>query len=246
MSHPESAPAAAHPAPNAAPARTLCLARCGARDAGAALCLRKGDTLAGVDNAPWRGTAEALQARLAAADRPLALTFRRGGVALTVLAQRADLGLWESVAAEATAPPLPQDPARLCNWEVMVHADGSHDLIALRPSLLALVAPPLWLAQARLWTLFATLGAGMAIALPAGALLVAGVWVAAGLHLWRAGDKHLRAARMAEGYRKVGVIAGTTEGAARAAWATLEPGARFRYSAEAADSGTAGPHAAAI
>lgn len=246
MPLPDPTTPASDPLSASAAATTLRLARCGARDAGAAFGLRKGDILAGVEGVEWRGPAEALQARLAATDRPLALTFRRGGAALTVLADRADLGLWERVPVESAPLPLPLDAARLCNWEVMVHADGSHDLIALRPSLLALVAPPLWLAQARLWTLFATLGAGMAIALPAGVLLVVGVWAAAGLHLWRTGDKHLRAARLAEGYRKVGVVAGANEAAARAAWAALEPGARFRYATGDADAGAAAGRAATV
>jgi len=211
------------------PARTLRLHRCGARDSGNALGLRRGDVLVGLDGAAWRGSPDAFRARFSAAGQPIALTFRRGDSHFTVLADRPDLGPWESVPADAAPAALPAGVERLCNWEILVHPDGSHDLVALRPSLLALLAPLLWLAQMRLWTLSATLAAGMAVALPGGALLVAGVWIASGLHLWRTGDKHLRAARLAEGYRKVGVIAAMHEDEARVAWTALEPDARFRF-----------------
>jgi hypothetical protein len=213
------------------PTTTLVLARCGARDAGAALGLRKDDILVAIDGVEWRGSVTALRARMAGADRPAVLTFRRGETGLNVLATTSDLGQWQNTPAAPAPFGLPTMTDRMCNWEVMLHPDGSHDLIALRPALLALVAPPLWLAQMRLWTLLATLGAAMAIALPGGALLVGFVWAAAGLHLWRAGDRHLRVARMAEGCRKIGVVAAVSEHDARAAWAAVSPGARFRFDA---------------
>lgn len=225
---------------------TLCLARCGAQDGGAALGLRKGDVLAGVNGVEWRGSLTAFRARLAAADRPLALTFRRGDVPLTVLAQVSDLGKWQNAAREPLPFALPTDTDLMCNWDVMMHPDGSHDLIALRPSILALVAPLLWLAQMRLWTLATTLGAAMAIALPVGAPLVGFVWVAAGLHFWRSGDKHLRVARLSEGYRKVGVVAASHEEGARSAWCALSPEARFRFDARMAAGTGAETHPAAV
>jgi hypothetical protein len=227
-------------------AKTICLVRCGARDAGAALGLRKGDVLVGVDGVAWQGTVTALKARFAAADAPLALTFRRGGAALTLLAQRADLGLWQVVPADPGETPLPAHVDRLCNWDVMQHPCGLHDLVALRPSLLALMAPPVWLAQMRLWTLLTTLCAAAAIALPVGLPLVGFIWLAAGLHFWRAGEGHLRVARLAEGYRKVGVVAAASETEARAAWVALTPDARFRFDPPARKSGHVDTQPAAI
>lgn len=213
------------------PDTMLRLARCGARDLGAAYGLRRGDVLLGVDGEPWRGGADALSRRVAKAGRPVALSFQRGSSVLTVLVRRADLGPWERAAVSQTPPadlPLP-DPLGLVNWEIMRRADGTHELFSRAPSMLALIAPGLWLAQMRLWTWLGTLVTAMALALSGGPFLMLAVWIAAGLHLWRAGAGHLRAARLAEGYRPLGVIAARSEADACRHWADLNPGARFRF-----------------
>ncbi|MGP9805041.1 hypothetical protein [Paracoccus sp. NSM] len=215
----------------AAPDTTLRLARCGARDAGAAYGLKRGDLLIGLDGAPWQGGADALSRRVAAAGRPVALTFQRGTALVTVMVRRADLGPWERAPLSQITPadqPLP-DPLGLVNWEIMRRADGTHELFSRSSSMLALIAPALWLAQMRLWTWLATLILALALALSGGPLLMLAVWFAAGLHLWRAAAGHLRAARLAEGYRPLGIIAARTEAEACRLWAELHPGARFRF-----------------
>jgi hypothetical protein len=169
-----------------------------------------------------------LRARFAAG-APLLLTFQRGDVAFCLLATRADLGRWErSPLPDTPAPAAPQHDA-LCNWQIMRRHDGEHDLFALRPQMLALVLPPLWLAQERLFTWLAALGAGLALALPGGMMLMAVVWIAAGLHLWRQGPLHMRQARLAAGYLPVAVLAARNSTEARAAWEALSPGSRFRF-----------------
>lgn len=214
--------------------RTLRLSRCGVRDHGSTLGLRAGDVLIGVDGTRWRGTAAALSARLVAASQPLALTFLRDGALLTVLTDRGDLGPWDDV--PAPQPDMSAGPATagLCNWEIMRRPDGTHDLFARRPSLLALVGPALWLAQMRLWTWFFTLVTALVLALPGGAPLMFAVWMAAGLHLWRSGDAHLRTARLAEGFYTAGIVAARTETEACASWVALSPDARFRFGRRAA------------
>nr|WP_111299273.1 hypothetical protein [Paracoccus saliphilus] len=209
--------------------RTLRLSRCGARDHGSMLGLRTGDVLTGVDGTRWQGPAAALSARLAEAPGPLALTFLRDGALLTVLTRRGDLGAWDEVPAPEADIPAGPATAGLCNWEIMRRPDGTHDLFARRPSLLALVAPALWLAQVRLWTWFFTLVTALVLALPGGAPLMFAVWMAAGLHLWRSGDAHLRTARLVEGFYTAGILAARTEIEACNAWATLHPGAHFRF-----------------
>lgn len=207
---------------------TLCLARCGRDDPGRALGLRSGDVLIGVGGQPWRGGPEALRARFSAGG-PLLVSLLRGSVVLSVLADRADLGRWERTPPPAQIPALPQPEARLCNWQIMQHHDGHHDLFALRPQTLALLAPALWLAQARMFTWLVALGAALALSLPGGVWLMGLVWSAAGLHLWRHGAAHLRQARLTEGYRPLGVVAARSEAQARRDWAALDPEARFRF-----------------
>lgn len=209
--------------------QTLKLARCGMDDPGRALGLRSGDILIGVAGQPWRGSPDALRARLKKASTPLLLSFLRDDVILSMLANRADLGRWEPVAAPAGIASLPQPDARLCNWQIMQHHDGHHDLFALHQPLLAVIAPPLWLAQERLFTWLVALGSALALAAPAGAWLMAVVWIVAGVHLWRNGASYLRQARLADGYRPAGVVAARNVTEARAAWDRLVPGARFRF-----------------
>ncbi|NEX45274.1 hypothetical protein [Pseudotabrizicola algicola] len=208
---------------------TLCLGRCRTSDLGHTIGLKSGDVLVGVGGRPWTGGIDKLKAELAASSGLVALSFARQDAIWTVLADRLDLGQWDQV-------PLPEglgfkafSPALLDNWEVVVDADGTHDIFAVRPSLFALLVPALWLAQQRLWTLLATLVAGLAVALPAGLPVVLVLWVAAGVHLWRGGAGHIRASRSAAGFYRVGVIAAQSEREAVQTWQTIRPNARFRF-----------------
>lgn len=217
--------------------QTLKLGRCGHQDPGHALGLRSGDILIAVEGQPWQGGQTALAARFAATRTPLLLSFLRHEVCLSLLVDGPDLGRWDQIIKPATPAAFPPPGPALCNWQIMVNHDGQHDLVALRPSLLALALPPLWLAQGRMFTWLAALAAAMALALPGGLFLLAGVWIAAGLHLWRHGTGHLIQTRQAEGYRPAGVLAARHEAEAKLGWLALQPGARFRF-----DSATALPN----
>lgn len=210
-------------------AQMLCLNRCKAGDAGHALGLKSGDLLIAVDGKRWTGTINSLKTRLSDGKDTVTLTFQRGDAVWSVLTERLDLGQWGQA-------PLPVDLSfdafstdLLYNWEIVANSNATYDLFALRPSLFALVAPGVWLAYHRLWTLLATLCAAMAVALPAGAPLVVGLWIAVGVHLWRNGAAHLRVDRAAEGFHRVAVVAARGETEAIAICETLYPGARFRF-----------------
>jgi hypothetical protein len=222
-------------------ASTLKLIRCGIDDRGRALGLHSGDVLLAVDGKPWNGSAQAFRARLAQGKKPAALSFLRGDCVLTVLSDSGDLGRWESVPLPTTQAPAIGHVEQLCNWEVMAHPDGTHDLFPRRPSVLALLAPPLWMAQARLFSLLTTLFAALALALPGGFLLVAGVWIAAGLHLWRNGVNHLQQDRQQAGYRTRGVVAARNETEARNAWIAISPETRFRFDSRRAPASLTAP-----
>jgi hypothetical protein len=210
-------------------AMTLSLFRCKSSDAGHLLGLKTGDVLVSVDGKTWAGGITALKARFSQRGGPVALTFLRGDAVWTVLADRPDLGQWrqEPRPAGISAPRI--EPELLCNWEIVANADWTHDLFPLRPSVPALIAPAFWLAHRRLWTLLATLVAALAVALPAGIPLVIGLWVAAGLHLWRNGADHIRADRLGAGFHRVGMIAARTEAEAIETWRTLRPNSRFQF-----------------
>jgi len=210
---------------------TLNLARCKSTDAGHALGLKTGDVLIAVDGTLWAGPITALKARFSKARGLVALTFQRGDAVWTVLTDRIDLGQWGTVPQPADSLPQPISTELLCNWEIVANSDWTHDLFPLRPSLPALIAPAFWLAHRRLWTLLATLIAALAVALPAGLPLMVGLWVAAGLHLWRNGTAHIRADRAAAGFHRVGIVAARSEVDAITAWEGLRPNARFRFEA---------------
>jgi len=182
-----------------------------------------------VNGRRWTGSVDSLRAYFANGADPVALTFQRGAAVWTVLTDRLDLAQWVRMPAPPATGTTPVSTEALCNWEIVANSDGTHDIFPLRPSLAALVAPALWLAQQRLWTLLATLGAVLAVALPAGVPVIAALWVAAGLLLWRNGADHVRADRAAAGFHRVGMVAARSEREAIAAWESLSPKARFRF-----------------
>jgi hypothetical protein len=208
---------------------TLCIGRCRATDPGHGLGLKSGDVLLGVDGKRWSGSLDSLKAHVSGQGRQIALTFQRGPAVWSVLTDRIDLAQWDRMPAPPAAAFTAFEPDLLCNWEIIANADWTHDLIPVRPSLAALLAPALWLAQQRLWTLLATLGAGLAVALPAGIPVMVALWAAAGVHLWRSGTDHIRADRAGAGFHRVGVVAARSELEAIAVWETLRPGSRFRF-----------------
>lgn len=200
--------------------------------AGQALGLRAGDVLEAINGRAFRGDEAALRARFAArGGKPLALGFRRGAEMVLVLADTARLGRWEAVPC-----PLPEgaegariDPEDLQNFQVMRSEAGVYDLYPGAASLLAMVAPPVWLMQMRLWAQGATVVAALAAAAVVMPVLAAVVWVAAGLWVQRSASGFLRADRMGRGLRFDGVIAARGEAEAHAAHLARYPGDRYLF-----------------
>jgi hypothetical protein len=211
------------------PEQVLVLLRCRATDAGHGFGLRGGDILIGLDGAPWRGSAVTLQAQILRAGKDCALSFQRGAAVFTILCGRADLGQWRRVAPPEGLAPVPPCPESLRNWEIMADRRDMHDVFASVPTVLALVAPPLWLAQTRLWAGLALFAAAVALSMPVGWPLVACIWLAAGLHLWRDGAAHQRVALQMQGFRRVAIIAARSEAEAAMIWQRLVPEAKFRF-----------------
>jgi hypothetical protein len=211
------------------PEQMLVISRCREGDIGLSFGLKAGDMLIGLNGQPWRGAAVSLQAQILRSGRDCALSFQRGNVAFTVLSSRADLGQWRKIPPPESVLPVPRGPDGLRNWEIMADRRNNHDLFACMPTLLALVAPPVWLAQARLWSGLALFAAAVALCLPVGLPLVIPIWLAAGLHLWRDGAAHRRVALQMQGFCRVGIIAARSEGEAALIWQSLVPDAKFRF-----------------
>lgn len=211
---------------------TLWLKDVPARAAGRSLALAAGDILLAVNGRAFSGTPAHLAARLAERDgKPLALTFQRGPNRLTVLADRADLGVWESMAAPPVAEEdLPRiDPDNLSNWEIMRDAEGRFDAVCLAPSWLATVLPPLWLLQMRLWVPFSTMLTALVVASAVSPYVVPLVWTVLGVHLRRAGSAYLRADRRGRGLRLQSVHAARSEAAAHRAHLAIFPNDRSLF-----------------
>ena len=211
---------------------TLWLKDVPARAAGRALGLAAGDILLAVNGRAFTGTPAHLAMRLAErSGKPLALTFQRGPNRLTVLVNRADLGIWDSMAASAITDEDMQriDPDRLSNWEVMRDAEGRFDAVCLTPSTLATLLPPLWLLQMRLWVPFATMVTALVVTAAVSPYAIALVWAALGVHLHRAGPAYLRADRRGRGLRLQSVHAAPSEATAHAAHLALFPNDRSLF-----------------
>jgi len=207
----------------------LCLKRCRSGDAGYPFGLLAGDLLIGLNGAPWRGSAIDLHKTVSAYGQQSLLTFLRKGGVFSILTERADLGLWEMQPVQADLPDLPAPDKRLRSWDVMADRNGIHDLFPVDASLLALVAPPVWLAQSRLWSGLAVFVAVIVLSLPVGLALVLAVWLVAGLHLWRDGAQHQRVTLQMQGFVRRGILAATSESEAVALWCQLYPETRFCF-----------------
>lgn len=196
---------------------------------GRRLGLVGGEILLAVNGLAFEGKETALAARLAMRrGKPLALTFGREGGTLLVLATTTALGRWEPVPAvpgpEGEAARI--DPDGLRNFEVMRDAAGQYDLYGVTVPALALIAPPLWLFQMRVWSAGATLLAALAAAAIVTPWLSLAVWLSASLWIRRAALPLLRADRMARGLSFAGVVAARNEAEAHATHQARSPGAR--------------------
>lgn len=204
--------------------------------AGRRLGLRSGDVLTAINGIPFRGDEAALASRFAARGKgALALTFLRETESITVLAETAGLGRWESIPfAPGTEVEEHKhiDPAGLRNYEVMRSMDGLYDLHPSEASVMALIAPPLWLLQARLWVPGATVLAALVAAAVVSPLMSAVVWLAAGLWVRRQAAHFLRMDRHGRGLAFAGVIAAPSEREAHARHAARHPEDRYLFAAE--------------
>jgi hypothetical protein len=197
---------------------------------GRLLCLEEGDLLCAVNGQPFDGDEKALAERMAAGGgKPQALTFRRAGNLFTVLSPTARLGVWEPVLAPAETGLSKINPDVLTNWEILADGENAYDLQPTSPGILALIAPPVWLLQMRLWVPAAALTAAGMVALAVSPLMLLAVYIAGGLHIWHAGPRYFRKDRVARGMSPRVVLAAPSEKAAHAAFSRLEPAARFAF-----------------
>ena len=204
---------------------------------GRRLGLAGGEVLLAVNGQPFEGGETALAARLAMRrGKPLALSFGREGEELLVLTATMALGRWEAVPAvpRAMDEAARIDPDRLRNYEVMRDASGQYDLFAVTVPMIAMIAPPLWFLQMRVWSAGATLLAALAAAAIVTPWLSLAVWIAAGLWMRGAALPLLRADRLARGLAPAGVVAARSEAQAHAAHQARMPGDRCIFCPEGA------------
>lgn len=197
---------------------------------GGALGLKPGDILAGVDSKPFRGNVAALNKRFKAAKgRPVALTFRRDKIDVTVMAEHPNLGKWEAAPAITDWSPELQNPELLINWEILRDAQGRYDLHPLTVSELALFCPPLWLAQNRLWAICAAIIAALVVAWAIWIPLMPIFYVLAGVTLRKTGHVLYRLDRLHLGLAPYATVAAHTEAGAHAAYGKIDPNGQFYF-----------------
>ena len=197
---------------------------------GKELCLHDEDILVAVNGARFEGTEKDLSAKVVQAKgRPLALTFARREHLVTVLSSSSRLGVWEHTVWSDDVVIGKMNPNVLSNWEILQATDGQYDLQCLTTGILALIAPPLWLLQMRLWIPGAALTAAGMVALAVSPFMFAAVYLAAGLHIWHAGPRYFRKDRKARGMFPVLVVAAPSEKAAHAIFVKFDKTARFVF-----------------
>lgn len=214
-------------------AKALRLLGPGATPKGRDLRLREGDVLVAVNGEPFSGTEKDLSARfIDAHGRPLALSFHRGTQVFNVLATSSRLGAWEQIDWSPDLSAAKMNPDVMSNWEFFRGANGLYDVQPLAPGVLALLAPPVWLLQMRLWVPSSALIAAIAVALVVSPLMALAAYLAAGLHIWHSGPKYFRNDRQARGYLGDMVLAAPSEKVAHAAYLRLNPNSRFVFAPE--------------
>ena len=202
---------------------------------GRRLGLTGGEVLLAVNGVAFTGKETALTARLLMRrGKPLALTFAREGGNLLVLAETTALGRWDPVPAlpVAEGETARIDPDGLRNFEVMRGPEGQYDLYSVEVPLIAVIAPPLWLFQMRVWAPGATLLAGLAAAAIVTPWLSLVVWLSAALWIRGAAVPLLRADRQARGLGFAGVVAARSETEAHAIHQARSPGDRCIFCPE--------------
>lgn len=196
------------------------------------LGLRSGDVLLAVDGHAFDGGPAELALQFMPAQRRRALTFDRQGRRRTLLCNTHRLGQWTRLdldlgQGETVETPGPLD--RLRNWEVYRGPDDDYDAQPSGRPLLALIAPPLWLVQMRLWASLVAWGGMMAMAVPAGWTALVVVQLLSGLYFWRMGPALFRSDRLARGLRPFAILAAADEQALDQAVRGIEPRLRSVY-----------------
>ena len=205
----------------------------GSTQKGRDLRLRDGDILVAVNGIPFSGTEKELSAKFIDANgRALVLTFQRGQQTLSVLSTSSRIGAWEQISWPDQQVAGKLNPDILTNWEFFRSSDGIYDLQPLSPGILALIAPPIWLLQMRLWVPGAALIAAGMVALAVSPLMGLAVYLGAGLHVWHSGPNYFRKDREGRGLMADVVLASPSEKAAHTAYARLNPGLRFVFAPE--------------
>ena len=210
---------------------TLRLSEPGNTVLGRDLCLKSGDVLETVNGRAFTGNEINLENRFREANKgPLALGFRRGDASFTVLAASHRLGYWIETKVPANVTENTINPLVLRNWEILADQNEVYDIQPLSPGILALIAPPFWLLQMRLWIPGAALFAAAMVALSVSPIMFTAVYLASGLHIWHAGPRYFRKDRKARGMTPLLVVAAPSEKAAHAALRRVHPNAVFAFS----------------
>lgn len=194
--------------------------------------LRAGDRLVSVNGEAVAPDPAALAARVNRLGTPSALCFERAGHRWFILSDNAALGTWRR---DATPVDLGEgggarfDPATLRNWEVLRAPDGRYDIQRVARPMLALLLPPLWLAQMHLWGPLAIWTALVLVGLPIGWPAMLALHAILAVYFWQAGPSLWRADRVARGLRPDGVIATGNERELHRRIRSLHPDARYLH-----------------
>lgn len=179
---------------------------------GARLLLQPGDILIAVNGVPFAHEEKELTAKVSTACKgKCALTFLRDTSEFTLLTTTMDLGVWEKYDAVKNVERKRISPGALNNWEIYRNEEGLYDLQVKAPSLFALVAAPLWLAQMRLWTPLATICAVLIITLPFGTWMATAVYGISCVYVWRNAQDLFKSDRITRGLEPFAVLAAPNE-----------------------------------
>lgn len=194
--------------------------------------LREGDRLISVNGGAVAPDPAALTARLNRPGLPAALCFERARHRWFILSDTAALGAWRR---DGTPVDLgegggaPIEPATLRNWEVLRAPDGRYDVQPVTAPVMALLVPPLWLAQMHLWGPLAIWAALVLVGWPVGWPAMLALHAILSLYFWKAGPALWRADRLARGLAPDGVIATRTERELHRRIRSLHPEARYLH-----------------
>jgi hypothetical protein len=193
--------------------------------------LRDGDLLIAVNGTPFEKAGPGPSDRIGALRRPALLSYLRDGHLRMVLTDVDKLGDLVTMPQPEEAGHLaPMQPEVYQNWQVMVSKpDGIYDIHISGPSLLALVLPPFWLIQNRLWVPLAIwVGISLAV-VPTGWTGVILCQLALAFYFWRASPTLFRTDRRGQGMMLHDVLAVRSERHLHAQLAQFYPDLRYVF-----------------